>query len=97
MLLTDKIKKVLYDKSHCTTEDNDSWYFDLDNDTCYDVIIFTVESFTKYNVGALLGGMDFESEDDLVLVSYNPITNESTIKSLSNEELDNILIKSVDK
>lgn len=93
MLLTDKVKKVLYDKSHCTTEDNDSWYFDLDNDTYYDVSIFTVESFAKYNAGALLGGMDFESEDDLVFVSYNPITNESTIKPLSKEELDNILIK----
>lgn len=97
MLLTDKIKKVLYDKSHCTTEDNDSWYFDLDNDTCYDVSIFTVESFAKYNAGALLGGMDFESGDDLVLVSYNPITNESTIKPLNDEDLNSILIKSVDK
>lgn len=97
MLLTDKIKKVLYDKSHCTTEDNDSWYFDLDNDTRYDVSIFTVGSFTKYNAGALLGGMDFESGDDLVLVSYNPITNESTIKPLNEEEFDNTLIKSLDK
>ena len=97
MLLTDKIKKVLYDKSHCTTEGNDSWYFDLDNDTCYDVSIFTVESFVKYNAGALLGGMDFESGDDLVLVSYNLITNESTIKPLNDEDLNSILIKSVDK
>lgn len=93
MVITEKIKKILYDKSHCTTEDRDAWYFDLDDDSCYDVSIYTVESFANYNAGSLLGGMDFDCLDELILVSYNPITNESTIKPLSKEELDSILIK----
>lgn len=94
MKLTNEIKQKLYDRCQSYTENDDTWYFDLDKDTCLDVSIYTKASFIESNDEAVLEtvGLDLEN-DDLIIMYCDMNTKQATLREMTEKDLEELLGK----